>query len=52
MIKLHRADLDRARGLAIPRICQKLGISEHTYFRWRKKQKKETATNLQVSPKQ
>lgn len=35
--KLREADMDRMSGLSIPLICQKLGISEQTYFRWRRK---------------
>lgn len=35
--KLLEADMDRISGLSIPLICQKLGISELTYFRWRRK---------------
>ena len=35
--KLRRADLEIEKGISVPLICQKLDISEQTYFRWRKK---------------
>jgi transposase-like protein len=34
--KLRQAEVDLGRGLRTPQVCQKLGISEQTYDRWRK----------------
>jgi transposase-like protein len=33
--KLRVADLDWAAGLTIGQVCQKLGVSEQTFHRWR-----------------
>ena len=32
--KLRQAEL--SRGLRTPQVCKKLGVSEQTYYRWRK----------------
>ena len=34
--KLREAEVGLAQGQAVPEICRKLGISEQTYYRWRK----------------
>ena len=34
--KLRRAEVERSRGLRTPAMCKKLGVSEQTYYRWRK----------------
>ena len=34
--KLRQADVALGRGLRVPQMCKKLGISEQTYYRWRK----------------
>ena len=34
--KLRQADVALGRGLRVPQMCTKLGISEQTYYRWRK----------------
>ena len=34
--KLRQAEVELSRGLRVPRVCKKLGISEQTYDRWRK----------------
>ena len=34
--KLRQAEVELSRGLRVPLICKKLGISEQTYYRWRK----------------
>ena len=34
--KLRQAKVELGRGLRPPQVCQKLGISEQTYYRWRK----------------
>jgi putative transposase len=33
--KLRVAELDWAAGLTIGQVCQKLGVSEQTFHRWR-----------------
>ena len=34
--KLRQAEVELGRGLRLPQVCKKLGISEQTYYRWRK----------------
>jgi len=34
--KLREAELELARGLTIAAVVRKLGITEQTYYRWRK----------------
>jgi len=34
--KLREAEVGLARGMAAPKVCQKLGVSEQTYYRWRR----------------
>jgi putative transposase len=34
--KLREAEVELARGLGIPAVCKKLGVTEQTYYRWRK----------------
>jgi len=34
--KLREAEVHLAKGLKVPAICRKLGITEQTYYRWRK----------------
>jgi|LUME01.1.fsa_nt_gb transposase-like protein len=34
--KLRQAEVELGRGLRVPQMCKKLGISEQTYYRWRK----------------
>ena len=34
--KLRQAEVELGRGLRPPPVWQKLGISEQTYYRWRK----------------
>jgi transposase-like protein len=34
--KLREAEVGLARGLAVPEVCRKLGVTEQTYYRWRK----------------
>ena len=33
--KLRQAEADLAQGLGIGQVCQKLGVSEQTFHRWR-----------------
>ncbi len=34
--KLRQAEGELGRGLRTPQVCKKLGVSEQTYYRWRK----------------
>ncbi len=34
--KLREAEVELAKGETTPQVCKKLGISEQTYYRWRK----------------
>jgi transposase-like protein len=34
--KLREAEVGLAKGLAVPEVCRKLGVTEQTYYRWRK----------------
>ena len=34
--KLREAEVGLAQGSKTPEVCRKLGISEQTYYRWRK----------------
>ena len=37
VVKLRQADVALGKGLRVPEVCKGLGISEHTYYRWRQK---------------
>jgi transposase-like protein len=34
--KLREAEVALAKGLTVPDVCRKLGITDQTYYRWRK----------------
>ncbi len=34
--KLREAELELARGQTVPQVVKKLGVTEQTYYRWRK----------------
>ncbi len=34
--KLRQAEIELGRGLRTPQVCKKLGVSEQTYYRWRR----------------
>ena len=34
--KLREAEVDLGRGKKLPEVCRQIGVTEHTYFRWRK----------------
>ena len=34
--KLREAEVELARGKTIPEVCKKIGVTEQTYYRWRK----------------
>ena len=37
IVKLREAEIEMGRGLKVPEVCRKLGISEQTFYRWRKR---------------
>ena len=37
MAKLCQADVEFGKGLKVPDVCQRMGVSEQTYYRWRTK---------------
>ena len=36
VVMLREAEIQVAKGLDTPEVCRNLGISEQTYYRWRK----------------
>jgi transposase-like protein len=34
--KLREAEVEQARGQSVAQACRKLGVTEQTYYRWRK----------------
>ena len=34
--KLRQAEVALAQGIAVPDVCRQLGVTEQTYYRWRK----------------
>ena len=34
--KLREAEILLAKGTQVPQVCRKLGVTEQTYYRWRK----------------
>jgi len=34
--KIREADVELAKGQTTPQVCKKLGVSEQTYYRWRR----------------
>ena len=36
IVKLREAEVELARGQSVGQVCQKLGVTEQTYYRWRK----------------
>lgn len=36
ILKLREADVELGRGKAVPDVCRQLGVTEATYYRWRK----------------
>jgi putative transposase len=37
IVKLREAEVEMGRGVKVPEACRKLGISEQTFYRWRKR---------------
>ncbi len=35
--KLREAEVELSKGIDLVRVCRKLGITQQTYYRWRKK---------------
>ena len=36
IVKLRQAEIEMGRGVKVLEVCRKLGISEQTFYRWRK----------------
>ena len=36
ILKLREAEIELSRGMDLAAVCKKLGITEQTYYRWRK----------------
>jgi putative transposase len=36
MAKLREAEVHLARGVTTPEMCRKIGVSDQTYYRWRR----------------
>ncbi len=34
--KIREAEVLHSKGMTVPEICKKLGVTEQTYYRWRK----------------
>ena len=34
--KLREAEVDLAKGQTVAQVCKKIGVTEQTYYRWRK----------------
>ena len=34
--KLREAEVELGRGRKVPQVCRQIGVSEQTYYRWRK----------------
>ena len=37
IVKLRQAEIEMGRGMKVPEVCRKLGISEQTFYRWRRR---------------
>ena len=37
IVQLRQAEIEMGRGVKVPEVCRKLGISEQTFYRWRKR---------------
>ncbi len=37
IVKLREAEIEMGRGVKVPEVCRRLGISEQTFYRWRKR---------------
>ncbi len=34
--KLRQAEVELGQGTTVPQVCKKIGVTEQTYYRWRK----------------
>ena len=37
IVKLREAEIEMGRGVKVLEVCRKLGMSEQTFYRWRKR---------------
>jgi len=37
IVKLREAEIEMGRGVKVPEVCRSLGISEQTFYRWRRR---------------
>jgi len=37
IVKLRQAEIEIGRGVKVPEVCRSLGVSEQTFYRWRKR---------------
>ena len=37
IVKLREAEIEMGRGVKVLEVCRKLGLSEQTFYRWRKR---------------
>jgi len=37
--KLREAEIALAKGQTVPQVCRQIGVTERTYYRWRKEEK-------------
>ena len=37
VVKLRQANVELGKGLTVPEVCKRIGVSEQTYYRWRQK---------------
>ena len=49
---LRQADVDLGKGMNVPDVCRRLGISQQTYYRWRTKYGPRMAKQLQELQKE
>jgi hypothetical protein len=45
----RQADVDLGKGMTVPDVCRRLGISQQTYYRWRTKIKQHLFCNWRIS---
>jgi transposase-like protein len=53
--KLHEAEVEQAKGQRLPEVLKKLGVSEQTFYRWRREYgglKVEQAKRLKAMEKE
>ena len=53
--KLREAEVEMSKGTGMPEVCRKIGVTEQTYYRWRKEYgglRTEQAKRLKVLEKE